>query len=265
MNAWLERIWFPLLVAALAVSSSLMLAIVVSSFFDFDTSSHWARLFSIPWYYFVALSGALFVGAAYAWKYSPQRQVESDAQQAEIQIWNKWFRAFQNGTTADYPKLDASRFGYLLKPGEICYMATARAVLGRGSAHQLEITESTNAGVDLKGIKFGQAAGTKDTYTTVRYDESHAGTLVITNQRVSFVSAPSLFIDILPEQILSIAWLQQYVMMRTNANADDSKNLVSIRIVVDVPPWVFASAIFRLKADNPTLPVPVVNPATNTH
>jgi hypothetical protein len=263
MKASLERVWFPLLVAALAISGLLVLATALPAMYDFDPSSPWTRLFSIPWFYFGALSAGLFAGSAYAWKYSPHRQVESQAEQAKIQMWNRWYSAFLKGSSSEYPQVNASSFGYLLRPGEVCYIASAQAVLGRGSAHQLEITESADAGVDLKGVKFGKAAGTKDTYSTVRYDENHLGSLIVSNQRVSFISPPSIFIELLPEHILSIGWLDQYVIMRTNVSTDDTKNLVAIRIT-DLPAWIFASSIFRLKADNLS-PVPPTSPPAANH
>lgn len=254
MKAWLERLWFPLLVAALAVFGLLVLALVLPAMYDFDPTSSWTWLFSIRWYYFAGLAAALFLSSAKAYKYSPQRRTEWEQQQAKLRNWRSWYNAFLNGSVSEYPKINSGSFGYIPRQGEICCMATTKAVLGRGNAHQLEITRSSNAGVDLKGVTFGQAAGTKDSYSTIDYDESHIGTLLISNQRVSFISPPSVFIEIVPEQILSIGWLEQYVMMRTGVSSDESKNLIAIRIADELPAWLFAAAIFRLKADSSSPP-----------
>jgi hypothetical protein len=46
-----------------------------------------------------------------------------------------------------------------------------------------------------------------------------------------------------------VAFTGQYVMMRTSLTADESKNLVAIRIAGELPAWLFASAIYRATAD----------------
>jgi hypothetical protein len=176
-------------------------------------------------------------------------------------IGEKWFRAFQRGTVSEYPPvIDASKYGGLAIPGEVCYLAT-KAVLGRGNVHQLEMSTHSNTGVDIKGFKFGQAGGTRDTYASIRYDEEHPGNLLVTNRRVSFVSVPAVFIDIEPQKILSVAFLEQYVMVRTNLTSDDSKNLLAFRITGEQPAWLFASAAFRLRmGDSALAPESLITP-----
>jgi hypothetical protein len=258
MKAWLGRISTPLLCAGLAIFFWPVIRTILIDFFEVEPPAFLARLFSTPWYYFLALAVTLWVGAAVAWNHSPARDAEVEIErrrkldyQAQTDLWNSFYRAFYNGVASEYPIMDASRYGYFVRPGEVCYLLTQMAILGRGNAHQLEISQQSNAGLDLKGIKLGQATDRKDSYATIQYDETHPGTLVVSNQRLSFISAPSVFLEVKPEQIVSVAWLGQYVMIRTSLNADDGKNLVAIRIAGEMPSWLFASAIFRLATDNP--------------
>jgi hypothetical protein len=266
MKLWLERTWRPISWVGLILLICPILGGIATSVFDFYPQPPLDKLFSVPWYYFTAVSIVFFVGSAFAWR---QVDLEVERQQqlarkAKEEMWNKWYAAFHSGSVSEYPRVIASSFGYPLRPDELGYLATELAVLGRGSAHQLEISESSDAGVDLRGVKFGQAAGTKDSYSTIRYDENHPGTLLITNQRVSFISAPSVFLDLLPREILAVAWNGQFVMMRTNLSIDDSKNLIAIRIAGDLPSWLFASAIFRLIVDNAPPTAPVNHPPTDS-
>lgn len=187
-----------------------------------------------------------------------RKQQEKEEEEEKVALWNKFYRALQNGSRSDYPRIDAGSFSIPLKPGEVCYAFTTHAILGRGMAHQLEISRGSNAGLEIKAIKLGQSKNVKDSYSTIRYDEKHPGGLIVTNLRIVFLSAPEVFLDFAAGQVLSVAWVEQYVMLRTNISSDESKNLLAFRIEgKEFPSWVFAAAIFRANAESvsaPTLP-----------
>ena len=149
--------------------------------------------------------------------------------------------------------------------GEVCYVATAQAILGCSNAHQLEVSQQRNAGLEFKGVKFGESVGTKETYSSIQYDENHPGTLIVSNKRVSFISAPSVLLDIFPGQIVSVAWTGPHVLIRTNISSDDNKNLFAFRLTGTLPSWLFASAIFRLGLGDavPTRAEQIDAPATS--
>lgn len=240
---------------------------------------------SLSWFYYRLLSGAdpdravllflvaiVFFGLSRGFRFlakgivtdkeaealRKRKQQEKEEEEEKVALWNKYYRAFQNGIMSDYPRIDAGSFPIPLKPEEVCYAFTTHAILGRGMAHQLEISRESNAGLGIKAIKLGRSKNVKDSYSTIRYDEKHPGGLVVTNLRIVFLSAPTVFLDFAPGQVLSVAWVEQYVMLRTNISSDESKNLLAFRIEErEFPSWVFAAAIFRAKADSvsaPTLP-----------
>lgn len=228
--------------------------IFLSEAFEFVLPRFLAAIFSVPWYYVLAVAGILSVTSYVMYRTSPERirkaKIEWQAEQEKLNSWNKWSRAFESGNVSEYPPaMDAREYGGLMVPGEVCYFA-AQAVYGRGSVHQLEISIQGNRGVEFKGLKLGQAKGTKNTYSSVQYDEEHPGNLLVTNKRVSFASKPAILLDIAPSQILSVAFQDDYVMVRTNLTSDDTKNLISFRIKGELPAWLFASAIFRLPLGN---------------
>ena len=233
-------------------------------------------IFRHPWYYYWAVGLVSFVPGKFLWDRAPEREIEAEqrrlreqkeerAEREKRANWEKWFRAFQKGTISEYtPVLDASKYGGLMIPGEVCYLAT-KAVLGRGNVHQLEMSSHSSSGLDIKGVKLEQAGGKKDTYSSIRYDEEHPGNLLVTNKRVTFVSVPAVFLDIEPPNILSVAfWENEYVMVRTNLTSDDSKNLLAFRITGEQPAWLFASAVFRLRVgDSAPAPESLITPPTS--
>ena len=221
-------------------------------------------IFRHPWYNYWGVGLVILVAGLIFYAVAPEREIEAEhrrleeqqerqREREEVANWEKWFRAFQSGIVSEYPPvIDASKYGGLMIAGELCYLAT-KAVLGRGNVYQLEISTQRDTGLDIKGVKLVQAAGKKESYSSIRYDEEHPGNLLVTNKRVSFVSVPAVLLDIEPRQIMSVAfWEKEYVMIRTNLTSDDSKNLFAFRITGEQPAWLFASGIFRLRVGDST-------------
>ena len=248
MKSWQEKFSARFLWVLIVPFVWLMIE-VCSDLLDTHPSSPWSFLVSVPLYYPMILFVLILVCAALLWKYAPERKAELARNESIQQSWNKFYNAFMNGAAADYPNPKASDYGFMLQPGERAYMGTTRAVMGVGNTHQLERTESTSVGLDFKAAQTGMTAATKDSYATIRYNDDHPGSLMISNQRVSFVSARGVFIDLSPDKIQSVACNDQFVMMRTTLTPDETKNLIAIRIDEGIPAWLFAAAIHRLRTD----------------
>jgi hypothetical protein len=220
--------------------------------------------FSIGWYWFAVAGIAFYAAAAWVYEFSPQkveaqqrkREAEKKKQEAEkeqkefIETCSRWFWAFKNGTVSEYPTFDSTKYGLMMRPGEVCYLAAQGAILGRGNAHQLEISEGSNAGIDLRGLQIGGRQGRRDSYSAIVYDETHPGTLLITSQRITFVSPPSVFLEVTPSQIVTAAWSGNYVMLRTTMTQDENKNLLAFSLTNRGPSWLYVSAMLRLAQDH---------------
>jgi hypothetical protein len=106
------------------------------------------------------------------------------------------------------------------------------------------------SGIDLKALKPGGKEDRKDSYATIVYDESHPGTLLITSQRITFVSPPSVFLDIAPSQIVTAAWSGTCITLRKTITPDENKNLLAFSLTNRGPAWLYVSAMLRLAEDH---------------
>ena len=244
---------------------------VLTEIFELHPYAELGFIFSISWYYFVAVGAVLFLVGNELYKAAPQRHEEAERIWRKQEQWRAWFHAFQSGESSKYPTADVAditKLGFLSRPNEVCYVATNQAVLSRGNSRQLELSTQSNSGVELKGIKLGQATTTKETYSSVQYDR-RTGSLLVTDQRVVFISVSETsaqstaeygLIEVKPQQIQDAAWSGTHVLLRTNLTSDENQNLLVFQITGELPAWLFAAAMFRLgvgsdaSAPNPILP-----------
>lgn len=179
---------------------------------------------------------------------------EKKEEEEKLARMDKYFRAFENGISSDYPKINSGPCPFSLNPDEVRYAFTSHAIFDRGTSHQIEISRELNVGIE-KIIKLGQSRGVRDSYSTIQYEE-HPGWLEVTNQRIVFISVPAVLLDFALYQVLSVGYRGQYVMLRTKTGSDENTNVLAFRIEgKEFPSWVFAAAAFRaIKDSAPPLP-----------
>lgn len=177
-----------------------------------------------------------------------KKEEEDRARETKARL-NKYYWAFLNGISSDYPATDVTRGPLPLKAQEVCYAFASPAVLGRGSPHNVEISNESRWGVD-KVIQFGRITNVKESFSTIRYEETRPGWLFATNQRIAFISPPLSFLEITLDRGLSVAWGDRYVMLRTD-QAEQGGDVLAFRIDGgDYPSWLIAAAISRAMEDS---------------
>ena len=223
----------------------------------------------LEWYWFVGaeIAGIAFVIAGARIRKSSQRERELETEEEKpedekeqtefIRTCSNWFRAFKNGAVSEYPTTDAIEYGLPMRSDEVCYLAAPGAILSRGNVHQLEISRGSNAGIALSALRIGGHADRKDSYSKVVHEETPPGTLFITSQRITFVSPPSVFLEIAPFQIVTAAWSGTYVMLLTTITPDENKNLLTFLLTNEDPAWLYVSAMLRLAVDHADGPNPL--------
>lgn len=221
----------------------------------------WLEWTPFTWYYLLLAIAILYFssfwldakspeGKQRAEKIKGQEAEQQELKKARIEKFRAYYQALTGGNSSAYPTMEATNLGIFMRSNEICYLALPRTTIGRGIVHQLEHSAETEANFDGRVVKFGGKTGLKDSYSTIRYDDRHPGNLVITNQRIVFVSPPAIFLEVLAREIVTVAWNERYVMIRTSVLSDDDKDVLAFSIDPSVPAWLVAAAAFRIQVDS---------------